>query len=179
MIRKLFSVMLVFLMFFIADRALAGGLGIGVRYALVHMQSSDDNTGMAGAFVRLGDGLIGLEGAVDHRTDEFAGGTDVRTWPITASLILRPLPIVFAAAGLGWYNTTVDYAGDALDDQTETNMGYQFGAGVQLPLVPMLSLVGDARYHFVDYDFDAVPSEFDFNDADYLSLHGGLLLSLP
>jgi len=78
---------------------------------------------MAGAFVRLGDGLIGLEGAVDHRTDEFAGGTDVRTWPITASLIVRPLPIVFAAAGLGWYNTTVDYAGDALDDQTETNMG--------------------------------------------------------
>jgi len=45
MIRKLFSVMLVFLMFFIADRAVAGGLGIGVRYALVHMQSSDDNTG--------------------------------------------------------------------------------------------------------------------------------------
>lgn len=179
MTRKVFSLTLALLMVFAAHRALAGGLGIGARYALVHMHSSDDNVGMPGAFVRLGDGLLGLEGTVDYRTEALTGGTKVKTWPITASVLLHPLPIVFAAAGLGWYNTTVDYPTGMLEDQTESTLGYQFGGGLQLPLAPTLNFVADARYNFIDYDFNSVPSDFNFNDADYLSLHGGLLLSLP
>ena len=179
MTRKLFSVMLAFLMIFAAERALAGNIGIGARYALVHMQQADDNTGMAGAFVRLGHGLLGLEGTIDYRSKDVGSGTTVKTWPVTASLLVRPLPIVFAGAGVGWYNTTVDFADDVLGNQTESTLGYQFGAGVQLPITPMVSLVGDARYHFVDYDFKDIPSNFDLNDADYYSLHGGLMVWLP
>lgn len=179
MTRKVFSLTLALLMIFIAQRALAGGLGIGARYALVHVQESDDNVGMPGVFVRLGDGFFGLEGTVDYRTEDFAGDVKVKTWPVTASLLVRPIPIVFAGAGLGWYNTTVDYNSAALDNQTESTLGYQFGGGVQLPIAPTLSFVADARYHFVDYEFDDVPSGFNFDDADYFSLHGGLLLTLP
>ena len=179
MIRKMFSLTLALLMIFVAERAFAGGMGIGVRYALVHMQSSDENVGMPGAFVRLGDGLFALEGTIDYRTEDLTGGVKVKTWPVTASLLVRPIPVIFAGAGLGWYNTTVDFNSDALDNQTKSTLGYQFGGGVQLPLAPTLSFVADARYHFIDYDFNDIPSDFDFNDADYFSLHGGLLLSLP
>lgn len=179
MTRKVFSMALALLMIFAAQRALAGGLGIGARYALVHMQSSDNNVGMPGAFVRLGDGLFGLEGTVDYRTEDLTDGAKLKTWPVTASVLVRPIPIVFAGAGLGWYNTTVDYNSEILTNQTKSTLGYQFGGGVQLPLAPTLSLIADARYHFIDYDFNDIPSEFDFNDADYFSLHGGLLLTLP
>jgi len=155
------------------------GLGLGAHYSHVHNQSTDDNTGMVGAHLRLRGTVLGLEGAVDYRNDELGNDVELKSWPISASLLVYPVPPVYALAGLGWYNTTIDFPDGALfEDDTQTELGYQLGAGVELPLAPTLKLLGDVRWQFIDYEFDDIPSSIGNVDADSYSLNAGFLLYL-
>src|SRR5438876_7237761 len=54
--------------------------------------------------------LFKTEIAASYRTeDRNNGDLTLRQWPITASLYLSPVPIIYAGAGVGWYHTTFDY----------------------------------------------------------------------
>jgi opacity protein-like surface antigen len=156
----------------------ASATGVGVRGALVNNTTTDENVRMVGAFGRLG-GVFAVEGAIDYRNEDAGLGTEVRTWPVTASLLFQPIPFLYGLAGVGWYNTTVEFPEfTGLDEETTTEFGYHAGVGTQLPIVPMISLVGDVRYNYVDYDF----SEFadavgDFEDGNYVSLNVGLMFT--
>lgn len=155
------------------------GMGLGAHYSRVHNNSTDENTGMLGAHVRLRGALLGLEGAIDYRNDELGGGVELKTWPVSASLLLYPLTPVYALAGLGWYNSTLDFPADSeYDNKTQTELGYHFGAGLEVPLAPSLKLTGDIRWLFVDYEFDDIPSSIGKVDADSYSLNAGFLLYL-
>ncbi len=163
---------------FLPSSALAGGLG--VRGALVNNTQTEENLRMVGAFARVG-GVLALEGAVDYRREDVGPDSRVKTWPVTASLVFQPVPFVYGLAGVGWYNTTVEFPEAlGLDDETTTEFGYHAGVGTQLPIVPTLSVVGDVRYNYVDYDL----SEFadavgDFEDGSYVSLNVGLMFTPP
>jgi opacity protein-like surface antigen len=159
--------------------AQSGGFGIGAHYSWVRNQDTEESSGMFGAMARLRGEVVGVEGAIDYRNEEMGGGVDLKTWPITASLMIYPVPVIYALGGLGWYNSTLDFPdGSLFEDQTDTQLGYHLGAGMELPVSPNLRLTGDFRYHFVDYEFDDIPSSIGNVDADAFSLNGGVLIYL-
>ena len=152
------------------------GLGIGGHYSWVRNQETEEGTSMIGAMLRLRGGLLGVEGAIDYKNEDMGGDVELKTWPVTASLMIYPLPVVYALGGLGWYNSTI--SSPLFDDQTDSQLGYHLGAGVEVPMAPTVSLTGDFRYHFVDYEFEDIPSTIGKVDADALSLNGGLIIYL-
>ncbi|MCA9753281.1 MAG: outer membrane beta-barrel protein [Gemmatimonadetes bacterium] len=151
--------------------------GVGVRGAWVDAPDTDENLHMIGGFVRVG-GPVQLEGAVDYRNESLPGGVDVRTWPVTASLIVAPIPYVYGLAGIGWYNTTIDFTSESnVEDTTKREFGWHAGAGTQVPILPSLSFVADLRYAYVDYQFDEfAESVARFDGGDYVTLNLGLML---
>ena len=121
---------------------------------------------------------LGLEGSINYRQEEFAGDAlTVRSWPIQVTGMLYPLPIAYAAMGAGWYMTTFDPDGDVLDAETNSEFGWHFGGGIELPLGSAAKLVGDLRYVFLDYNFDAWPGSSEINDDFYMAT-AGLLFNI-
>jgi Outer membrane protein beta-barrel domain len=123
---------------------------------------------------------LGLEGSINYRQEEFAGDAlTVRSWPIQVTGMLYPVPFAYGAMGAGWYMTTFDYGGlrPVLNDETNSEFGWHFGGGIELPLANTAKLVGDLRYVFLDYHFDAVPGSSDIDDDFYMAT-AGLLFNL-
>ncbi len=154
------------------------GLGIGAHYSWVRDQETEESSDMFGANVRLRGEIVGVEGAIDYRNDELGGDVELKSWPVSASLMIYPIPFAYGLAGLGWYNTTLDFPdGSLFEDQTDTQLGYHLGAGLEVPVASSVGLTGDFRYEFVDYEFDEIPDSFG-NKADALSLRGGIIFCL-
>lgn len=155
------------------------GIGLGAHYSLVHNQSSGDNSNMLGVQVRLRNSVIGIEGAIDYRNEDQGNGVALRSWPITASLLVYPISPVYALAGLGWYNTTLDFPSNSpFQNDTQTAFGYHLGAGLEVPVAPTLKLFGDMRWQFVNYEFADIPSSIGKVDADSYSFNAGFLFYL-
>ena len=89
--------------------------GIGPKVGYFKTKDADKGEFMGGAALRLKFGSLGIEGSIDYRQEKY-GEDDitVRSWPVSATGLLYPLPILYALAGMGWYNTTFDY------DQTKS-----------------------------------------------------------
>jgi opacity protein-like surface antigen len=152
------------------------GLGVGGRYAYVTNRGSDESTHMGGGVLRARSEFLGVEGAVDYRNEDLVGDVDMKSWPVSASLLFYPLPPIYALAGLGWYNTTIDFPDDSLfEDETDTELGYHFGLGVEAPIAPTVRLTGDVRWQFVDYEFDEIAESIGDVDADTYTLNAGVL----
>lgn len=86
-----------------------------------------------------------------YREDKVSGGDfTVKSWPITTSLWLTPMPVVYAGGGVGWYNTTTHFA-PALNrsDETDQDFGAHVGGGLQIPLAPSAALDLNGRYIFL------------------------------
>jgi len=155
------------------------GFGLGGRYAFVNNQDTDESSHMLGALARARGKFLGLEAAVDYRNEEFGNDIDLKTWPATASLLVLPIAPVYALVGLGLYNTTIDFPDDsAFDDETQTELGYHLGAGAEILLNDAVSATGDVRWHFVDYEFEDIPSSVGEVDADVFTVNLGLIFYL-
>lgn len=120
--------------------------------------------------------FVSAEGGIAYRQESFAG-TDlkVRMWPVTASLWLTPIPMLYAGVGLGWYHTTYDYQGTLpIEDTTTNNVGVHLGGGVAVPLAPGFGLDLNGRYIFMRKDGGALlPTQFD---PDFWSTSVGLAI---
>ncbi len=154
-----------------------GRFGLGGHYAFVENRDTNEGVNMYGGMARLRSRFVGVEGSVDYRNEDLGADVDLKTWPIAASLMLFPLEPVYAIAGLGWYNATIDYPSELVaEDRTDTKLGYHVGAGVEVPVVPAFMLTGDLRYQWVDYEFDDLPDVVGEIESTYYTVHlGGLL----
>lgn len=154
------------------------GFGIGAHYSWLRNQETEESANMFGVMARLRGKYVGVEGAIDYRNEDMGGDVELKSWPISASLMIYPIPFAYGLAGLGWYNTTLDFPdGFPIEDQTDTQLGYHLGAGVEVPVAPTFALTADFRYLFVDYEFDEIPENFGEN-ADALSINGGVIFYL-
>ncbi|MBI5867285.1 MAG: porin family protein [candidate division Zixibacteria bacterium] len=163
----------------LTSAALADGLGFGARYTWVKGTDTHKSSNMLGVLARLSGGMLGVEGAIDYRKDDLGGGANVKTWPVTASLLVYPFPSIYGLAGLGWYNSTLEYPtlpGTA--KKTSTRVGYHLGAGIEVPVVPRVKVSGEFRYIFLDYKFEDIPGEVGKRKADAFSLGAAVLLYL-
>lgn len=104
--------------------------------------------------------LLKSEIGVAYRSEKPLGNDlEVRTWPVTASLWLNPLPTVYAGGGVGWYHTTYDYnqtALPAVQDVTHQDFGVHLGGGLEIPLGPA-AVDLNGRYVFLKKQDSALP----------------------
>jgi outer membrane protein with beta-barrel domain len=111
-----------------------------------------------------------------YRSEERNGGlVDAKMWPITASLLVTPIPVLYAGGGVGWYHTTLEYQPSlGLDDETTQDFGVHVGGGMNLPLAPGVGLDLGGRYVFMqDQESKLVPQKFN---PDFWTLSAGLAL---
>lgn len=171
--------------FLFSSSILAQGAYLGPQVGIFKSKDSDESNLYGGAALRLKtSSSFALEGSIGYRQEKYADGAiTIKNWPIMATAMFYPIPIVYGAAGAGWYNTTISYDTELLDldiseednDVTEQEFGWHFGFGAELPLGNAL-LSGDVRYVFLDYDFKAIPGSGIENNFYVIDI--GLLFSL-
>jgi hypothetical protein len=107
----------------------------------------------AGLAVRgdLAPFLMAEIGASYRSEERFGGDLRIKQWPITGSLWLKPVSMLYAGGGVGWYHTTLDYAESlALANDTKQQFGVHLGGGLRVPLMPMASFDLSGRYVFLE-----------------------------
>jgi hypothetical protein len=136
-------------------------------------KSTDSHSGDAKVFggVALRASLLpflSVEGGIAYRQESFFDDDlTVRMWPVTASLWLNPVPMLYAGGGVGWYRTTYDLKNNSLfKDITDDKIGVHLGGGLAVPLTPALGLDLNGRYIFMQKDNElawstAWPTEFN------------------
>lgn len=145
---------------------------------LTRSVDSDDTNKSVGLAFRgsLIPRVLKAEIAGSYRSEEhFDGDLKLRMWPITTSLLLAPVPNIYGLAGVGWYQTTFDYA-DAtlLEDETKGEFGVHVGGGLTIPIAPRAGIDLNGRYVMMqDQESKLVPEKFD---PDFWNLSLGLAL---
>ena len=124
--------------------------------------------------------FLSAEGGIAYRQQSFFdNGLAVRTWPVTASLWLTPVPMLYAGGGVGWYRTTYDLKDNSMfKDITKNKVGVHLGGGLAIPLTSALGLDLNGRYVFMQKDNKLAwstvwPTEFN---PDYWSTSLGLAI---
>jgi hypothetical protein len=168
--------------------ARAQALGIGPRLAVVRADPSvDTSERFSGAVLRLPSGRTSLELALDYRSaltgDLLERITDI---PIQGSLLIYPVRARLAPyilGGVGWYSQNVKRFSTAgattpVDEATTRRIGYHAGLGADLRIHRRVSLHGDYRYTFLDFNSDdpdaATPRFIPFAERLKLSHEGSM-----
>lgn len=148
---------------------------------LTRSTDSDDTKSNVGLALRgnMAGPVLQSELGVSYRSDAYYGGAlKVKQIPVTASLLVFPIPTLHADAGVGWYNTKYDY--DATfppsADETKQQFGVHLGAGLQFPLAPKVGVDMTGRYVFMkDQESRIVPTTFN---PDFWTMSLGLAFKL-
>lgn len=150
--KKLFIILFVFV---VTTSLKAQSIAIGPQVGFIKSTDADKASIMPGLALRINLLGLGVEGSIYYKSEEFQNGAiKTKSYPINLTAMLSVLPIVHAEAGIGWYNTQIDFTHlnstyNSISDETKTKPGYHLGAGVELPLGNLL-LTGDIRYVFLD-----------------------------
>jgi len=132
------------------------GLGIGGRAGWLRSDDADDTNLHGGAHLRLRLlPILGLEGSIDYRKEEFDNGRiEVKSYPVLVSALLYPIPAApiqpYLIGGVGWYFNRIEIAGGRSDETQR--FGVHIGPGLDIPLTPQVVLNGDIRWFFLDVD---------------------------
>jgi hypothetical protein len=121
--------------------------------------------------------ILGVEGSINYHQEQFGDDAlTVRSWPLQVTGMLYPVSWLYGAMGAGWYMTTFDYDPDLvfLNDDTQSEFGWHFGGGLELPLGSVAKLAADLRYVFIDYNFDAFPGSDEIDSNFYMATAGVL-----
>ena len=164
------------LFFLVAFARLTNATELIPQVGITRSVDSDEANSSLGVALRgsLIPGVLRTELATSYRSEKlYDGDLELKTWPITASLLVTPVPALYAGAGVGWYHTTFEYApAVTAEDKTTQDFGVHVGGGVRVPLAPALAVDFGGRYVFLqDQESALVPKSFD---PDYWTLTAGL-----
>ncbi len=85
-------------------------------------------------------------------------------WALTANAVLAPaMSPIYGIGGLGFYSTSINCTG--CDSNSETDLGFNVGAGFKLPLTGFSTFV-EARYHSISTEgerLNYIPITFGIN----------------
>ncbi len=160
----------------------AQSISVGPQLGFSKANNADKATVMPSAAVRLDLIGLGVEGSIGYKMDKFDGGqVKTTSYPILLTGMLNVLPIIHAEAGIGWYNTKIEYSNTlnllGNNNETKQKIGYHLGAGASIPLGTM-ELTGDLRYIFMkDDSFRGLTSAKSLK-YDYYTLVIGALFKL-
>tara|TARA_R110002096_G_scaffold39845_6_gene108697 strand:- start:8843 stop:9409 length:567 start_codon:yes stop_codon:yes gene_type:complete len=155
-----------------AQNPVKGKSGFGPRIGYYKAPDADDGTMFIGLQTRSRGEIFGFELAAEYRGEQDytvgGGKVTVSQIPVTGSLMIF-VPIApnfqpYGLAGLGAYYTIYDYDGGFVSpgDDSEVNLGYHLGFGLDMPLSSSAALNVDYRYLFLDGNEDRI-SEKEFS----------------
>lgn len=151
---------------------------IGPHVGWYKAKDADDGKAMFGGALRMKlTNAVGFEGSIDYRQEEYRGGSIVaRTWPVLLTGLFYPTPNIYGAAGVGWYNSQIEFQKDLSErgDMSSQEFGWHFGAGLEIPLSEIVMINTDFRYTFLNYDFGEVPGAGEIR-SDFFAVTAGLL----
>jgi len=158
------ALLLLAVLLFAAQAARAGEIipSIGIT----HAAEGSDESKVSGGLALRGNMFPFLKaevGASYREETRFDGDLHVRQWPVTGSLWLSPIPVIYAGGGVGWYQTTFDYADrTGLPNSTSTNFGIHLGGGLDVPIAPAVGLDLNGRYVMLrDQESHLIPEKFN------------------
>jgi hypothetical protein len=108
--------------------------------------------------------VIDLELKGQYRKQERLNGQlTEKMWPVTASVWLTPLKVVYAGGGVGWYHTTLHYSPPStLSDETHQKFGVHAGAGVRVPVASSIAFDLSGRYVWMEnQETVSIPQKFN------------------
>ena len=161
--------------------ATARGAELVPSYGLTRATDGDETKSNVGLAFRTGIAgpVLQTELGVSYRSEQYYDGAlKVKMVPVTASLLVRPIPAIHADAGVGWYHTNFDYAASSplLTDETRQDFGVHVGGGLEMPLAPKAAIDLTGRYVFMQsQESKLVPTTFD---PDFWSMSLGLAIKL-
>jgi len=173
--KKLFSVIILII---IAGTINAQSIAIGAQGAYVKSQDADGVI-MPAAAVRIGLGGLSVEGSIGYKSDKYLDGAiKTTTYPVMVTGFIGLLPFIHLEAGIGWYNTKVEYSGmfAGAPSETYSDIGYHAGAGAEIPLGNVI-LTGDIRYVIEKTKFNNVQNASDLK-SDFYMIVVGLMFKL-
>ena len=139
---------------------------------------ADDGNFMFGGALKMKlTNALGFEGSINYREEDYRNGAiTVSQWPVLLSGLFYVTPVVYGLAGVGWYNTKVEFDNELVQHARKTSQefGWHFGAGVDIPLSQAVFLTTDFRYTFIDYEFQEVPGTSEIN-SDFFIVKAGLM----
>lgn len=154
---------------------------LGPHFGIQKTQDVDGTDYLVGATLRVKPlTFLGVDADIAYRQEEFNSDLTVRSWPITVSGLLYPVPMLYGGLGAGWYQTTFDFS-DALNnsgvnDETSGEFGWHLVGGVEVQAARKIIVYGDFRYAFLEYDLEDIPGAvLDGVNADFYSINIGLL----
>lgn len=161
------------------------GVYIGPHLGIQRSHDAEDANYLVGATLRLKlIPVIAVEGDFGYRQEKYGqGALTAKSWPLTVTGLLYPLPFIYGGIGGGWYNTTLDYADSyndiGIDDDTQSEFGWHLVAGLELPATSGVHIYGDMRYVFLEYKFKELPDAvLDGAKSDFYSINIGVLFRL-
>ena len=143
-----------------AAPAAAQGFGIGGRVAWVRsdVDLDADSVRFAGGQLRLGGGRVGIELAIDRRSETFEELNEkVVETPIQASLLFRlstGTVSPYLLGGPGWYRRKVELLDDPDQSVSTREFGWHAGGGLEIHAGRHFGIHGDYRYTFLDFGDD-------------------------
>ena len=153
--------------FFVAAPAVHAGEVVPAIGITNSTEDSGDDVKLFGSLAVRGNIAQALKaevGVMYRQQSYMSGDLTARMWPITASLYVTPTPQLYLGAGVGWYQTTLDYDEDlGIADDTSQDFGFHVGGGVQVPVAEKISVDLGGRYTFMDN------VETELNDLDNLN----------
>jgi opacity protein-like surface antigen len=144
-----------------AAPASAQGFGVGARLSWVKSDVTveADRVRLVGGQIRLGGGRVGIEVAIDRRSETLeALNQKIVDTPIQTSVLLRLSSSSFSPyllGGPGWYRRSVEVI-DGPDDLnvSTTEFGWHAGGGLEVRFGRRVGIHGDYRYTFLDFNDD-------------------------
>ncbi|HZW40566.1 MAG: outer membrane beta-barrel protein [Syntrophothermus sp.] len=162
--------------------------GIGITAAWFNPVDAD-NGGIMGGLVARAKFMkfFGAELSVNYRSEDYGSDfVSVTTVPVLLSALVYPVDFLYGLAGIGYYNTSIEYSGTNLTgidlgDESSGEVGGQFGLGLTFPISDRYRMFGDIRYHLLGYELkrldNVAQSISSYNvDANFLSVNLGLLI---
>lgn len=160
----------------------AQSVAVGPQLGFSKTKDADKTAIMPAAAIRLDLIGLGVEGSIGYKSEKFDdGNVKTTSYPVLLTGMLNVFPFIHAEAGIGWYNTKIEYSAllklQGAKDETTQEIGYHLGAGAEIPLGNVI-LTGDFRYVFLNTDFSKVSSSIESLKSDYYTLSIGLLFKL-
>jgi hypothetical protein len=179
MFKKFAFVLAICFLFVISNNAQS--IAIGPQAAYVKTSDAEKGVVMPAGALRLYLGGIVLEGMVGYKAEEYLDGlVKATSYPIMATALIKLLPIAHVEAGLGWYNTKIEYKGSlsAVPSMTQKEVGYHAGGGIEIELGNLL-LTADLRYVKMG-ELKDLKSLNDIKNlkSDFIAIIGGLMIKL-
>lgn len=150
-------------------RVNAQTVSFGPQFGYSKAQDADKGSYISGAAFRMKlTNVLSVEASIDYREENYANDAlAVRSWPVMATCLIYPLPMVYGAVGAGLYSLTYDYDQSKLPllrDVTTQKFGLHFGGGAELPFGSSFILTGDIRYVFLHYGLKEILGKGDLKN---------------